>query len=193
MRYFKGVTPTNHSIFWNRVITSCSCKNFEFWGTLCHHVLRVFSYRDYFKIPSLYLPLCWHHKTLLSSSVRDGVLHSTSDVIQSTCEVEEGHTCATTSVVDGEDSIMMEKEVDLMYHAFIDGNTVHLPPKSKKLGKKTKCCSVCKQAGHTKPTCPYKETFFGLNGMKDSVSSSQKRLKKTPNALGMNPIFTLKY
>ncbi|KAL2944266.1 Protein FAR1-RELATED SEQUENCE 11, partial [Bienertia sinuspersici] len=166
MRYFEGETPRNHSVFWDRVTTSCSCKKFEFWGILCRHILQVFSHRLCFKIPALYLPLRWHHKTLLSLSVGDGGLHSISDVVQSTCEVEEGHTCATTSVVDGEDSIMMEKEVDLMVHAFIDGNIVHLPPKSKskgrpkkqcekggkELGKKTKCCSLCKQAGHTKPT-----------------------------------------
>ncbi|KAL2934459.1 Protein FAR1-RELATED SEQUENCE 11 [Bienertia sinuspersici] len=129
VRYFERVTPRNHSVFWDGVTASCSCKIFEYWGILCRHILRVFSHRDCFKIPSLYLPLRWHHKTLLSSNA-----------------------------VDGEDSIMMEKEVDLMDHAFIDGNTVHLPPKSKskgrpkkrrekggkELGKKTKCCSVCK-------------------------------------------------
>ncbi|XP_057532184.1 protein FAR1-RELATED SEQUENCE 11-like [Amaranthus tricolor] len=186
--YFEGVTPRNHRVFWDGVSASCSCKNFEFWGILCRHILRVFSHTDCFKIPSLYLPLRWHHKTLSSLIVGEDVLHSTSDV-------------QTTH------NIMMENEVDNMDHALTDENTVHLPPKSKskgrpkkrrekggkELGKRTKCCSICKQAGHTKPTCPYKENISSLNGKKDSVSSSQKRLKKTHDALEINPIFTLKY
>lgn len=99
MRYFEGETPIYHSVFWDGVTTSCSCKNFEFWDKLCRHILRVFSHRDCFKIPTVYLPLRWHHKTLSSSSVGVNDLHPTSNVIQNTCDVEEGHTSATDSVV----------------------------------------------------------------------------------------------
>ncbi|KAL2930387.1 Protein FAR1-RELATED SEQUENCE 11, partial [Bienertia sinuspersici] len=187
----KGQLQDIIMFFWDGVTTSCSCKIFEFWGILCRHILRVFSHRDCFKIPTVYLPLRWHHKTLSSSSVGVNDLYPTSNVIQNTCDVEEGHTSATNSVVEGEDIIMMEEEVDLMDQADIDDNTLHLPPKSmtkghpkkrrekggKELEKKSKCCSICKEPGHTKPTCPHKENISDLNGMKNSDSSSQKRQK----------------
>ena len=37
-------------------MTYCSCKNFEFWGIFCRHILSVFLHKDCYQIPSLYLP-----------------------------------------------------------------------------------------------------------------------------------------
>lgn len=208
VRYFQGETPKNHTVFWDGLTTSCSCKNFEFWGILCRHILRVFFHRDCFKIPSFYLPIRWYRNALETTcAVQDGALDATSvvhnEVLQSICEVQNGHT---SSIVQGRDDLMMEEESNIMDNEAI--NNVYLPPKSKtkgrpkkrrekggkELGKKTKCCSICKQPGHTKPTCPNKDNIFGFNGMEDGASStSQKRLKKTTGDLGINPVFTLKF
>ncbi|KAK1396721.1 hypothetical protein POM88_006584 [Heracleum sosnowskyi] len=40
-------------------MVTCSCKNFEFWGIVCCHILGVFLREDYFQIPVTYLPLRW--------------------------------------------------------------------------------------------------------------------------------------
>ncbi|KAK8488740.1 hypothetical protein V6N11_068333 [Hibiscus sabdariffa] len=49
----------------------------------------------------------------------------------------------------------------------------------KELGKKlTKSCSICKQSGHTKPTCPSNENIVAVNNMDAGTSFiSQKRKK----------------
>ncbi|KAL2937614.1 Protein FAR1-RELATED SEQUENCE 11 [Bienertia sinuspersici] len=48
----------------------------------------------------------------------------------------------------------------------------------KELGmKKSKCCSICKQPGHTKPTCPIKENLFTLNVDEGLSSMTFKRSK----------------
>lgn len=40
-------------------LISCSCRQFEFSGILCGHVLRVLSTNNCFHIPDQYLPLRW--------------------------------------------------------------------------------------------------------------------------------------
>lgn len=40
-------------------LISCSCHQFEFWGTLCRHALRVLSTNNCFQIPEEYLPFRW--------------------------------------------------------------------------------------------------------------------------------------
>ncbi|KAL2920931.1 Protein FAR1-RELATED SEQUENCE 11 [Bienertia sinuspersici] len=194
VRYFQGETPTNHNVFWDGVTETCSCKNFEFWGILCRHIFRVFIHKDCFKIPLFYLPLRWYRDALQTTTIsQGGALNSSSSVVQ-------GLTC---SVGEGED-IMTEEE--LMDDEPTDVTTVYLPPKSKtkgrpkkrrekgpkELGKKTKSCSICKQPGHTKPTCPHKDNILGVDEMEDGApSASQKKLKKTAHDLGINLVFTL--
>ncbi|KAL3849716.1 hypothetical protein ACJIZ3_011598 [Penstemon smallii] len=47
---------------------SCSCRNFEFSGILCRHILRVLSTNNCFHIPEQYLPLRWCNSTKSSQS-----------------------------------------------------------------------------------------------------------------------------
>ena len=47
-------------------MTYCSCKNFEFWGILCCHILCIFLHKDCYQIPSLYLPPRWRREASLS-------------------------------------------------------------------------------------------------------------------------------
>lgn len=51
--------------------------------------------------------------------------------------------------------------------------------------KQTKCCSICKQTGYTKPTCPYKEYIFTSNAMVEGITPAKE--------LGLNLVFKLKF
>ena len=46
-----------HTVFWDGSITLCNCKNFEFWGLFCRHILRMFIQKDCVHILPSYL-LC---------------------------------------------------------------------------------------------------------------------------------------
>ncbi|KAL2896054.1 Protein FAR1-RELATED SEQUENCE 11 [Bienertia sinuspersici] len=128
VRYFEGATPRNHSVFWGGVMASCSCKNFEFWGVLCRHILRVFSHTNCFKIPSLYLPLRWYRNSSEASSVvQEGDVHSTSN---------QG-ALHTTYEVQG-DNIELEEESNIVNNASTNEHVVYLPPKSKIKGRPKK-------------------------------------------------------
>ncbi|KAK1394922.1 hypothetical protein POM88_013978 [Heracleum sosnowskyi] len=100
------------------------------------------------------------------------------------------------------DNDLIDLESDFGDVAFGDANTnILCPPKSttkgrprkrrikggKELTKKTKTCSNCNIAGHTRPTCPDKE-----NGNNSSHMSS-KRNKSLTSELELNHIFTVKY
>lgn len=122
-------------------------------------------HNDCFQIPSSCLPLRWH-----------------CDRLQITMNNQE---------VIRED-IILEEEFDTIHNDIrVSGDDVLCPPKSKTKGrppkkreqggkelgkKKIKHSSICKQPGHTKPTCPNKENIFSLNDMREDASStSQKR------------------
>ena len=66
LQYYKDETSQRHKVLWDGKMTYCSCKNFEFWGILCRHVLSVFLHKDCYKIPSLYLPPRWCREASLS-------------------------------------------------------------------------------------------------------------------------------
>ena len=66
LQYYKDETSQRHKVLWDGKMTYCSCKNFEFWGILCRHILSVFLYKDCFHIPPLYLPSRWCCEASLS-------------------------------------------------------------------------------------------------------------------------------
>lgn len=51
----------NHKVMWipSQDLMSCSCRQFEFSGILCRHILRVLSTNNCFQIPDQYLPIRW--------------------------------------------------------------------------------------------------------------------------------------
>ena len=65
LQYYEETTSQKHLVLWDGEMTSCSCKNFEFWGIICCHTLSVFIHKDCYRIPSLYLPPRWCRKTSL--------------------------------------------------------------------------------------------------------------------------------
>lgn len=59
VKYYKHSHTQNHVVIWENDVGSCSCKNFEFRGIICRHILSVFLYEDCFRISVTYLPLHW--------------------------------------------------------------------------------------------------------------------------------------
>ena len=47
---------------WDGKVAKCSCKNFEFVGILCRHILSVFIHKDCYDIPLTYWLPRWSHK-----------------------------------------------------------------------------------------------------------------------------------
>uniref|UniRef100_A0A803N035 Protein FAR1-RELATED SEQUENCE n=1 Tax=Chenopodium quinoa TaxID=63459 RepID=A0A803N035_CHEQI len=158
VRYYEGDDKISHRVFWDGKNTAmCSCKIFEFWGILCRHILRVLFHKDCFKIPLSYLPLRW-----------------CCDALQDTTSTQEDALQAniSTQEVVQEEMFSVEELTPTINASMGD---VLCPPQSKTKGrpkkkrekggkevakKKTKSCSICKQPGHTKPTCPYKENIL---------------------------------
>ena len=48
-----------NTVLWDGEMTNCSCKHFEFWGILCHHILRIFLHKDCHQIAHMYLLSHW--------------------------------------------------------------------------------------------------------------------------------------
>ena len=174
LQYYKDKTSQRHKVLWDGKMTYYSCKNFEFWGILCRHVLSVFLHKDYYQIPSLYLQPCWCREASLSEK--------------------------ELLVVDDENLVDRENMVDANVNDMIDGDYfINCPPLSKskghpkqkrmkcgrELGKKKKSCGLCKHVGHNISTCSEKDNYTSSNG-------AQKRKKCTSSEIGLNPIFSLK-
>ncbi|KAK8614930.1 hypothetical protein V6N13_068717 [Hibiscus sabdariffa] len=123
--------------------------------------------KDCFKIPSSYLPVRWCSDALQAGSIGKEVI---------------------------DEDTLPEDEYIPLSNTLGGGDEVLPPPQSKKKGrpkkkrdksgkelrkKLTKSCSICKQSGHTKPTCPSNENIVVVNNMDASTSFiSQKRKKK---------------
>ena len=153
LQYYKDETSQRHKVLWDAKMTYCSCKNFEFWGILCHHVLSVFLHKDYYQIPSLDLTPRWCREASLSEN--------------------------ELLVVNDENLVDKENMVDANVNDMIDGDCfINCPPHSKtkgrpkqkrmkggrELGKKKKSCGLCKHVGHNISTCPEKNNYTSSNG-----------------------------
>ena len=109
LQYYKDETNQRHKVLWDGKMTYCSCKNFEFWGMLCRHVLSVFLHKDCYQVPSLYLPPCWCRESSLSEK--------------------------ELLVVDDENLVDKENMVDSNVNDIIDGDCfINCPPLSKTKG-----------------------------------------------------------
>ncbi|XP_071718491.1 protein FAR1-RELATED SEQUENCE 11-like [Rutidosis leptorrhynchoides] len=135
IRYFNGENHTNHKVYWDRSQASCTFKNFEFWGILCRHVFRVLTYTYCFIIPPPYLPLRWCCNSLHGDDVSKIVPLDNQPVILGDIRDEEDVSCPPKSKTKGRPRKRRLKG-------------------GKELATKaTKRCSICKESGHTKPTC----------------------------------------
>ena len=109
LQYYKDETNQRHKVLWDGKMTYCSCKNFEFWGMLCRHVVSVFLHKDCYQVPSLYLPPCWCRESSLSEK--------------------------KLLVVDDENLVDKENMVHANVNDMIDGDCfINCPPLSKTKG-----------------------------------------------------------
>ena len=109
LQYYKDETSQKHKVLWDGEMTNCSCKYFEFWGILCHHILSVFLHKDCYHIPLLYLPSRWCCEASLSEK--------------------------ELLVLDNENFVGKENVVDVNVNGVIDGDCfINCPPLSKTKG-----------------------------------------------------------
>jgi len=168
LRYYTESSEKNIIFFWDGQIARCSCKNFEFWGIL--HILRLFLQKDCYEIPSAYLPLRW---------CRD----KESDISPSS---QRTHSFGIENVMT---SLAVEREDEVL--CGLKSTTKGHPRKKRirggrEIGKQAKSCSLCREVGHTAPTCPMKENIWV------ATSGVQKKNKTSTSDLGLSPIFCVK-
>lgn len=58
-----------HSVIWDGKVAKCTCKNFEFVGILCLHILCVFIHEGCFEIPSTYWHPQWSRKEIETNEI----------------------------------------------------------------------------------------------------------------------------
>ncbi|XP_071704366.1 protein FAR1-RELATED SEQUENCE 11-like [Rutidosis leptorrhynchoides] len=172
VKYFNGENHKSHNVQWDGSLALCTCKNFEFWGILCRHIFRVLTYKDCFKIPPVYLPLHWCCKSLHGKDVSNDVTPNNQPMIEELIQSGENVLCPPKSKTKGRPKIRRLKG-------------------GKELASKsTKRCSICRESGHTKPTCKIYKYGFGL----DAATSSERQNTSTPTEdICLNPILTTKY
>ncbi|XP_074318460.1 uncharacterized protein LOC141655272 [Silene latifolia] len=160
VRYYQGENVRSRRVFWDGKIAMCNCKQFEFLGILCRHILRVFIQTDCHNIPSIYLPIRWQLED-----------H------QNTCHMadilEMGNTNEDERMDDHITNLEECRSTDDVFEGLggtntVDGENISCPPKLKtkgrpknkrlKSGKETakqiRRCSICRNPGHYGNNCP---------------------------------------
>ncbi|KAL2894378.1 Protein FAR1-RELATED SEQUENCE 11 [Bienertia sinuspersici] len=59
VRYYANDKSRCHKVFWDGNIAMCSCKQYEFLGIICRHILQIFHQKDCHEVPSTYFPSRW--------------------------------------------------------------------------------------------------------------------------------------
>lgn len=174
VQYYKNLESQRHQVKWQDDLVRCSCKNFEFWGIICRHILSVFLHQDCFQISGTYLPLRWQRDEFQEN----GGEHVTEETINIVDLGEKGTVqCPPVSVTKGRPRKTRLKG-------------------GKELAKKPKHCKFCKAGGHNITTCPEKENSSVHQVVKKrkkeitSTSSDNNTRCNTPNT---NPILLSKF
>ena len=159
-----------HKVFWDGKVAKCSCKNFEFVGILCRHILSVFIHKDYFEVPSTYWLSRWRRDELqldeTSPSPQEG---SISDL-----------TCLNNTIDLVERPPMSKTK----------GRPKKIQPKGGiELITQVRRCGICKGVGHYSTTCPEREDFGNGNIAPQRAKKKKKIAKENED---LNPIFCLK-
>ncbi|KAJ8427597.1 hypothetical protein Cgig2_020723 [Carnegiea gigantea] len=133
LRYYTGASKKEHGVFWDEQLARGSCKNFEFLGIFCRHILRVFLQKDCYEIPLAYLPLLrWCHDK-----------ESDIENIVTTLEVEREDVvlCPPMSITKGRSRKKRNRG-------------------GQEIGKRTRRCSLCKEVCHTAPIHPMEDNIW---------------------------------
>ncbi|KAI3847706.1 hypothetical protein MKX03_028791 [Papaver bracteatum] len=84
MRYFQESKNTKRrKVYWDGKKASCSCKQFEFSGIICRHILSVLSHTDCFEIPKAFLPCRWR-RNISCEEPCEVILQSSNNAVEIT-------------------------------------------------------------------------------------------------------------
>lgn len=191
MQHYTRGNTQQHKVLWDNKIARCSCRQFEFCGILCRHILSVFSHNDCFEIPFEYLPSRWRREAFHDKEA--------FNALRNDDDVSLVREIPLDMVDEEDDNVSLVRDIPL--DIVDEEDIIYCPPTSKtkgrrkqtrmkggrELGKQRKSCGFCKLVGHNISTCPQKNDD-------DFPNHSQKKKKKvTSDDLGLNPIFCLKY
>ncbi|XP_074299172.1 protein FAR1-RELATED SEQUENCE 11-like [Silene latifolia] len=148
LKYYEPGNSRSRRVFWDGKIAMCSCKQFEFLGILCRHILRVFIQTDCNNIPSSYLPIRWQ---LQGQSINHMV--DVSEILRD----DDTILCPPQSITKGRPRNKRLKG-------------------GKELAKQVRRCSVCRNSGHYVNNCPANKeneiVFNGTRRKKKKVASN---------------------
>ncbi|PWA55515.1 Protein FAR1-RELATED SEQUENCE 11 [Artemisia annua] len=172
VKHHQPTWGNKHEVFWDGSVGKCSCKNYEFVGILCRHILCVLIHEDCFNIPITYWPSRWSREVVSPT-------HNKSSI---------------NSTLINNDELVIDETIKVVQRP--PKSKPKGRPKNKQVkggmetAKRRKCCSICKGVGHNASTCPNKEKY-AMNGAASIRASKKKKIMLEHQDL--NPVFALKY
>ncbi|KAL4575093.1 hypothetical protein LXL04_021934 [Taraxacum kok-saghyz] len=156
-----------HRVVWDGKMAKCTCKNFEFVGILCRHILSVLIYKGCFKIPSNYWPSRWSREEAQNNETSQ--LHqegnfevNNNDIVANAIELVQ---CPVISKTKGRPKQKRMKS-------------------GKELARQVKRCRLCKSSNHNFSTCPEREA--------NDAQQVAKKKKLDMKSEDFNPILHFK-
>ncbi|XP_010689388.2 protein FAR1-RELATED SEQUENCE 11-like isoform X2 [Beta vulgaris subsp. vulgaris] len=166
VRYYANENSRCHKVFWDGNFAMCSCKQYEFSGIICRHILRIFVQMDCHEVPSMYLPIRWR--------VDSGSIPT---------QIPSEQITHCSELINGDDILCPPKS-----------KPKGRPKNKRQQGGKeltkqtTRHCSKCKKAGHYANNC-----WLDKENASDSNGAPKKKSKPTTLGEDLNPIFLVKY
>ncbi|KAL2896329.1 Protein FAR1-RELATED SEQUENCE 11 [Bienertia sinuspersici] len=161
VKYYANETSRCHIVFWDSNVAMCSCKQFEFMGIICRHILRVFLQVNCHEVPPMYPPIRWH---LDESTTTTQVLSEQGT--QGFGLIDDNNiSCPPKSHTKGRPKNKRQ----------LGG---------KELGKQTRHCSKCKKPGHYANNCSTDQEKVNT-----AKSAPRKKTKVATSNENLNPIF----
>ncbi|KAK1419174.1 hypothetical protein QVD17_28334 [Tagetes erecta] len=159
-----------HKVVWDGKMAECTCKNFEFVGILCRHVLSVLLHTGCFEIPSSYWLSRWSREEAQANKVTQ--LH------------QEGTLNDSSFFAENNDPMTSALElVQCPINSKTKGRPKQKRIKSgKELTRQVKRCRVCKSSSHNFSTCPERH----------ASDDAKKRKLDIESELSCNPILHFK-
>lgn len=164
-----------HYVAWDGKVAKCTCKNFEFVGILCRHILSVFIHKGCFEVPSTY----WHPRW----SRKDSQVDETCSLHQEAILVDLNTSNNDEVVVDAIDLVQCPIK------SKTKGRPNERRIKSGKEMAKQRRCGLCRGLGHKISTCKERKRDE-FNNSSPQVSSKKKRVDSENE--DVNPILSKK-
>ena len=166
LQYYKDETSLKQTVLWDGEITNCSCKYFEFWCILCHHILSVFLHKDCYHIPLVYLLSHWCCEVSLSEK----------ELLVLTDENLVGKKNVVDANVNG--VIAGDCFINFPFLLKINNRPKQSQMKGRReLGKPKKTCGLSKHVAHNIFTGLEKETCTSLNGVNKMKRRDEENFK----------------